>query len=506
MTSNEKNTKPRKGRTRAFKDAAAEVQDAIHRGKPRDAIRRAAAVLEAVRAETMTRGLTRPIDDLEAAGATLEQRGTIVGLAVLSRVPPRSLLEALAQATPAARHQAVRAAICSAEAHRWVEGLVEDVFRATSPEKKLHKEYVAWAEGTSDSMECLARISRAASSCARAEFLSRLALYVFSTRFDDDLEPGSRRRTPAGVVLAKGLLASGKPLTNGFKPSDETARLCADLDARIEAALGLHAGGAWAINAPGPTGAALLREPDGSLSRMVAFGSADDSADSALLTADAINGHWSPLADDPLPVRRIFFIGAPIVLGDASRMPDEERDEAIGGEVGKGSPGLARLAAAMATLQAAAPLLPVRHQIVQRVLDGQIVAEALYFSTAQPIELGRDLFESIRLSMLAVGGYGYPPATPRGRAIWATLMRVISSWARCWPEDFPWFDDPNLQSWVDGHRLPYPDAELRELRGGAAMAIDRQLEDAIARAMEDRADEDAAFAAAEAATIDEDDD
>ena len=466
-----KNPDPSDLNAKGLKASAIEIQSDLKVGQTESAAVKADGVIHKVRASVAKNGADKTVAIAVEAGATEKQGRALAKVAAASRQPPSVMLLALLERSVAKRRKAIREAVCSVETSRWVDGLVE----TNEPEaRRSQKELVAEAVAAGDPFTCLLVAARIATRQVRAEFVTKLTLYSLSKAFIKDAK--AHAADPQGPEAAelRDLFIGMEKVLDGTANATEITRFTKALAARMEKGLNLPEDSAWRLLTAGPDAMAALPKEEGIDAVGIAYGTANDSARKAIATAGSIRRDWRKIRKAPGLIR-MFFAGCPIVLGDATRMQND-------GET------LAPLAADMARLQVAQTLLTtVEHGIVECMLAGKVVAEGLYFSTSEPVELGMDLFEDTKNSILAVAEIGYPGDHGRGHEMWLTLMGTITAWGENWPETFPWFGDEKLKAWISAYPHKVSNEDVKSATKSAKRLVGMSREEAIAEAEEDRA-------------------
>lgn len=451
---------------KGLKASAIEIQSDLKVGQTESAAVKADGVIHKVRASVAKNGADKTVAIAVEAGATEKQGRALAAMAAASRQPPSGIVKAMVERSIAMRRKAIRKAVCSVETSRWVDGLLD----TNDPEtRRNQRELVAEAVASGDLFTCLLIAARIATRQVRAEFVTKLALYALSKAFIRDAKRHAKGdQGPDADELRDLFIGMEKVLDETADPTEIT-RFTKALASRMEQGLGLPEDSAWRLLAAGPDAMAALPEEEGPNAIGIAYGTANDSAEKAVSTAGTMRRDWQKLRK-AAGLIRMFFAGCPIVLGDASRMQND-------GEA------LAPLAADMARLQVAHMLLTTLEcGIVECMLAGKVVAEGLYFSTGEPVELGADLFEDTKKSILAVAANGYPGNHGRGNEMWLTLMGTISAWATNWPETFPWFGNKELIDWIDGNPHLIRNESVRSSAAATSGIVGKTREHAIAQA------------------------
>ncbi len=455
---------------KGLKDSAVEIQSDLKVGQTDAALVKADGVIKDVKASVAKNGVEKTVAIAVKAGASQSQGQGLIDFAMAEPEPPSGMVRAMIQRAVSERQLAVRLAVCSVETSRWVDGLAE----TNKPEaRRNQKELIAEALASGDPFTCLMLAARMATRQVRAEFITKLALYSLSTAFVLDAKAHDESEQVAHAAQLRELFIGMEKILDGTATKAEKKLFSKALAARIEVGLDLPQKSVWRLMKAGPD--ALAKLPmEGTLSVTgVGYGTADDSADKAVATAGTIRRDYSKLRKVGGLIR-MFFVGCPIVLGDAKRMLED-------GEK------LAALAPAMAKLQVAQTLLTTAETgIVERMLAGKLIAEGLYFSTGKPVEIGADLFEETKLAIEEVVLAGYPANTGRGREIWATVLGTLNGWMRNWPETFPWFENKEMQAWFSQYPHKLRDEKIDILTDGVAAYAKHTREEAIALAEERR--------------------
>lgn len=471
--------------TSKIKTFVERTHDHMTSGETEDGLSSARQGTSVIRGVYEREGKAEAIKATQAAGSDEHTARAIVDVATTEKMPPSRLVRAMIKKTASERGNDVREAVCSFETGNWVDGKVtaDDESVADVATKVL----IEQAKNEKNPFKCFLLAAQIANRSVKAEFVGKMSLYVMSESFQKDLAVfvnGDADATAYADVVA--VFGSIEKIINGAASEKDKTRFSRALSSRIEKGLELEKGGAWEISGQGPDAEAILPKEHKRSVLGVLYATANDSEDKSVATAKSVRRHWDGLTLKAQRIR-LFFVAKPIVPCDKSRLKD-------------GNKPLAEVGADVATLQVAESLfLAENEDVVNSLLEGRSEAEGLFFSTQKPFVLGRNIFDETKKAIENIARIGYPPDTERGMETWRVLTNTISTWARKYPETFPWFKDKQLVSWLESCPQKVSGMEdTAQATEAAIMNVERGKERSVQRKLDalSQKDSEAAKAAA----------